>query len=98
MNRAQRRRTERTGRDIWDKVVTGREVAGMMDSYDHVAVAPMRYQVDIIAMWLSLPIWKRAWLRIRGQHPFKEVLSLVEQAQAIGQNEGQEEVDAGNSE
>lgn len=84
MNRAQRRRGERTSQDIWNKVVTGREVVGMMDSYDHVAVAPMRYLVDMLVMWNNLPIWKRAWLRIRGDHPFKTVPSLVEQAQAIG--------------
>lgn len=71
MNRAARRRLEKQESGFWQKTMTRLEVAQAVDNFDTAAVAPCRDMVDVILEWLALPTWKRAWLRLRGRHPFK---------------------------
>lgn len=93
MNRAERRR----GSNYWQHVVTRAEMAGVLDRYDNTAVMPIRALVDVLMQWHALPAWKRAWLRLRGRHPFAGIGSLVYDAGSVGQHEEQEEPeDAGS--
>lgn len=79
MNRAARRR----GESYWKKLVTRGEMANTLDGYDEIAVKRMREVVDILVSWLTLPMWKRAWLTLRGRNPFREITSLVDAATYI---------------